>query len=31
VAAFPDDLHDLAVAVDVDRQRKRIGVFQLPI
>lgn len=31
VTAFPDDLHDLAVAVDVDRQRKGIGVFQLPI
>jgi hypothetical protein len=31
VAAFPDDLHDLAVAVDVDRKRKRIWVFQLPI
>ncbi len=31
VAAFPDDLHDLAVAVDVDRQREGIWVFQLPI
>jgi hypothetical protein len=31
VAALPDDLHHLAVAVYVDRQRKRVGVFQLPI
>jgi hypothetical protein len=31
VAALPNDLHHLAVAVYVDRQRKRVGVFQLPI
>ena len=29
VAALPLDLHDLAFAVDVDVQRKGVGIFQL--
>ena len=30
VAALPGDVHDLPLAVDVDVQRKRVGVLQGP-